>query len=80
MLHLLGNRATAIAHHRRSLSREVVARRGQQQHAGGDNGAATAIRSALERGAERGLTFEPDPDEFDLLVEDFWDLAGQLGA
>ena len=34
----------------------------------------------LERGAERGLTFEPDPDEFDLLVEDFWDLAGQLGA
>ena len=34
----------------------------------------------LERGTERGLTFEPDPDEFDLLVKDFWDLASRLGA
>lgn len=34
----------------------------------------------LERGPDRGLYFEPDPSEFDLTVNDFWDLAKQLGA
>jgi 2-haloacid dehalogenase len=34
----------------------------------------------LERGPDRGLDFKPDPSEFDLLVENFWDLARQLGA
>ncbi len=30
-------------------------------------------------GPERGLAFEPDPDECDLLFKDFRGLAGQLG-
>ena len=31
-------------------------------------------------GPERGLAFEPDPDECDLLFKDFWGLPGQLGT
>ncbi len=34
----------------------------------------------LERGTERGLTFKPDPTEFDLTVTDFWELAKRLKA
>ena len=34
----------------------------------------------LERGPKRGLYFKPDPGEFDLLVNDFGELAQRLGA
>ena len=34
----------------------------------------------LERGPERGLYFKPDPSEFDLLVNDFGELAQRLSA
>ena len=34
----------------------------------------------LERGPDRGLAFTPDPKEFDLIVNDFLDLADRLHA
>ena len=34
----------------------------------------------LERGPDRGLYYEPDPNAFDLVVDDLLDLAQRLGA